>query len=568
MPGVLRELHIAGLGVIDDVDLRFDPGLNVLTGETGAGKTMITVGLALVLGRRAASTLVREGARAAVVGARFDGPFPPSARAWLEPSGALEPDPGDDPDDEGLVLTRALGRAGRGSVRIAGQMATVGALAELAPELVEIHGQHDAQRLLEPGAQAAFLDRFAGPAHLGTVRTYRERVAEAAALRTRLEALGELARDREREIDLLAYQVHEIDAAAPRPGELDEVEAAETRLAHAERLQERSAAAIAALADDGGASDDLRAAQAALDEAAGLDAEAGEPARRIGSLVAEAAELAHDVRVYAEGLALDPGALDGLRARIALLRDLRRKYGDDEAAVLAYRDDAAARLARLRGADDERAELEGRLGGLREEVRSLGAAVTAGRAEAGPRLAAAIAAELDDLAMPGAEVAVAFEPAPAESRSGPERVEILLAPAPGQRPLPIGAGASGGELSRVMLACRSVLADLDEVPTLVFDEIDAGIGGEAGVAVGRRLARIAATRQVLVVTHLPQIAAFADRHFSVTKREGTASVSVLDPDARVAELSRMLAGLPESANAAGHAQELLAEARSVRGADV
>ncbi|MEX0756240.1 MAG: DNA repair protein RecN [Actinomycetota bacterium] len=551
---MLRELHIAGLGVIDDVDLELDPGLNVLTGETGAGKTMVTVGLSLLLGRRASSTLVRSGTAAAKVGARFDGALPGGAEEWI-----------DDPA-EGLVLTRSVSAEGKSSVRIGGQMATVTALAALGPDLVEVHGQHDAQRLLQPAAQAGFLDRFVGADHLSVLEGYRAQVRALAVVRVRLDELATIARDREREIDLLAYQVREIEGVAPGTGELAELEAGESRLAHAERLVELAASATAGLADDGGAGDGLRAAAAALDEAAALDASAAPLAQRAAALAAEASELARDAREHAEALAIDPEGLEQLRGRISLLRDLRRKYGDDETAVLAYLEEARARLSLLEGADDERRDLTERRMRLEAELATSATVVTAGRHDAAPALARSIEREIVDLGMQGATIELAFNPLDEPSVGGPERVEILLAAGPGQRALPLGAAASGGELSRVMLACRSVLADLDEVPTLVFDEVDAGIGGTAGVAVGRRLARIAVTRQVVVVTHLPQIAAFADRQFSVRKRGGTARVAVLDPDARIRELSRMLSGLPDSDSAAVHAEELLAEATRSRGA--
>ena len=494
---MLRELHIAGLGVIDDLDLALDPGLNVLTGETGAGKTMVTVGLSLILGQRGSSTLVRTGARAAKVGARFVGDVPSTADEWME-----------DPD-EGLILSRSVGADGKGSARICGQLATVSALGALAPELVEVHGQHETQRLLRPAAQAEFLDRFAGPEHLATLASFRERLGASVRLRSRIEELTAMARDREREIDLLAYQVREIESAGVEAGELERIEADEARSANAERLVELAMDASESLGgrsdDDGGAGDGLRAAAAALEEAAGLDPTVAGLAGRAASLAAEAEELAREVREQGEALQVDPAALEHLRERVQLLRGLRRKYGDDEPAVLAFAEQASARLTALEGADDERRELESELADVLQQLRALGEQVSAHRRAAAPRLAEALEREIHDLGMQGGSIDIQLDPLDEPAHGGPERVEILLAGGQGQRFFSAGQGGLRRRASRVMLACRSVLVDLDAVrPSSSTRWMPASEG--SGVAVGRRLARIAQTRQVVVVTHLPQIA--------------------------------------------------------------
>jgi DNA repair protein RecN (Recombination protein N) len=547
---VLRELHISGLGVVEDCDLELHPGLNVLTGETGAGKTMVTVGLALALGQRASATLVRASADAARVQARFDAPTEPSSDA-----------DGADWDEDGeIVLARHVSADGRSSARIGGQLAPVSALAEVGRGLVEVHGQHQGQRLLSRSAQAAFLDRWTGAEHLATFEALRN---EHDLLRSAAEGLAELTeteRERERELDLLEHQVGEIESTAPREGEIAELEAEEARLAHAERLLERAGEAEVALASDDAALDALRRAAAALSAAGEIDAEARGLADRAAEVGEVAADLARDVRAYRERTALDPVRLDDVRERIHALRSLLRKHGETESDVLAFLEGARARLQALGGAGDERLRLEAEVGERRASVAALADRVSRARAEAAPRLSEAIRAELVELGMEGAFVEIELEPVDELGRSGAERAEIRFAGGAGQTPLPLAKVASGGELSRMMLAFRSVLVDLDEVPTLVFDEVDAGIGGRAGLAVGRRLAALARTRQVVVVTHLPQIASFADRHIRVEKRSGTASVDVLEDHERVAELSRMLAGLPESGSAAVHAEELLAEA--------
>ena len=541
---MLRELHIAGLGVIEDLDLELHPGLNVLTGETGAGKTMVTVGLSLALGGRATASLVRPGAAAAKVQARFDAPA--ASGEWAE--------------DGEVVLARTVAADGRGSARVGGQIATASALQALGADLVEVHGQHQAQRLLSPGVQAGFLDRFAGDEHLVALSTYREAFDELRSARADLDELSSAAREREREMDLLAYQVREIESVSPRPGESGDLEAEEARLSHVERLVERAAQAEDALTSEGGAGEGVSSLAAALADAASIDPGAEDLARRAGGAAADLAELAHDVRAYRESLQVDPEALELVRERLHALRSLRRKYGDRDEDVISFLEEASARLATLVGADDRRAELEGSVAALAAEAATRAQRVSAGRRATAPRLAAALEAELHELGMEGAEVRIALEAADELQAGGAERVELRFVGGPGQPALPLAKTASGGELSRTMLACRSVLADLDDVPTLVFDEVDAGIGGKAGLAVGRRLARLAQGRQVLVVTHLPQIACFADRHIRVEKRDGRASVQILGEAERVDELARMLAGLPGSDRAASHAEELLAEA--------
>jgi DNA repair protein RecN (Recombination protein N) len=547
---VLRELHISGLGVIDDLDLDLHPGLNVLTGETGTGKTMVTVGLQLALGRRGGSGLVRAGAQAAKVQARFDAPPAAVLGGWSE--------------DGEVLLARTVTAEGRSTARIGGQLAPVSALAQLAGELVEVHGQHEGQGLLSTAAQTAFLDRFAGGDHLRAVQDLRDEHETLRSARAALDELEGRERDREREMDLLAYQVREIETAAPRPGETEELKLEESRLAHAERLLERASAAERVLAAEAGASDALRAASVELRSAGEVDPGAERLAERALELAAMASELAVDVREYRERLELDPARLEEVRERIAALAALQRKYGQGEEQVLAFLEQAGRELRSLAGTGEERERLAVEVAERSERVAALAAAVSDGRARAAPALTAALQDELGELGMEGAAIQVGLVPNAELVSSGAERAEFVFSGGPDQAPQPLAKVASGGELSRTMLACRSVLVDLDDVPTLVFDEVDAGIGGRAGVAVGRRLARLASDRQVVVVTHLPQIASFADRHIRVRKRRGAASIEVLDDDARVDELSRMLAGLPGSETAAAHAEELMAEAGRAR----
>jgi DNA repair protein RecN (Recombination protein N) len=543
---MLRELHISGLGVIEDLDLELHPGLNVLTGETGTGKTMVTVGLQLALGRRGGTSLVRAGAPAAKVQARFDAPPAATSAGWAE--------------DGEVLLARTVTAEGRSTARVSGQLAPVSALAELAGELVEVHGQHEGQRLLSTVAQTRFLDRFAGGEHLDAVEALRVEHGRLRDAKATLAELDERERDRERQMDLLAYQVREIETAAPRAGETDELKLEAARLDHAGRLLERASSAERSLAAEDGAADALGAASAELRAAGEVDPGADELGARAFELSAAATELAVEVRGYRERLELDPGRLQEVRERIGALDALRRKYGKGEEDVLAFGDRARESLDALAGVEQERERAAAEVAERTERVAALATAVSDGRARAVPELSAALQRELGELGMEGASIEVTLVPNPELASGGAEHAAFVFSGGRGQPAQPLAKVASGGELSRTMLACRSVLVDLDDVPTLIFDEVDAGIGGQAGVAVGRRLANLALGRQVVVVTHLPQIASFADRHIRVRKDDGTASVEVLDDAQRVEELSRMLAGLPGSDTAAAHAEELLSEA--------
>jgi DNA repair protein RecN (Recombination protein N) len=527
--------------------VEFSPGLNVLTGETGAGKTMVTVGLALVLGRRAQSGLVRKGAGKARVEARFgvESSTGGGVDEWAE--------------DGELILARTLSEDGRSTARAGGQLSPLSTLSELGADLVEVHGQHQTQRLLSPTWHLRFLDRFSGPDHLETISRYRDVYAGLRDVRARLARLDDDSREREREKDLLGYQVREIEAARLHAGEIAELQGEESRLGHAERVRADLARARSALSDERGGADALREARAAVDEAASVDPGLGELAERMRSLAEEVADAAVAVRDRADSVELDPDRLEEVRARIAAIRGLERKYGEGEDGVLAFLSRAVSRLEELDRSVDEREELYAEASRLEEVARTGAANLGRARREAAPRLAEVLQRELEDLGMEGASVAVRVAGEAELGPSGLESAEILFSGGPDQDPMAIQRVASGGELSRTMLACRTVLADLDAVQTLVFDEVDSGIGGRTGVAVGRRLARLSRSRQVLVVTHLPQIACFADRHFRVTKEGGIAQVNPLEGSARVRELSRMLSGMPTE-EAATHAEQLLAQA--------
>jgi DNA repair protein RecN (Recombination protein N) len=572
---MLAELRIRDLGVIDDARLEVSAGLNVLTGETGAGKTMVVDALALLLGGRADPGAVRAGRPAALVEGRLQTGDDAQVAAALATAGV------DDEEGE-VVVARQVLVEGRSRAQLQGRMATVAAVADVVRPLVEVHGQHEFQDLLRPGVQRDLLDRYAGEAVLGPRAAFAAGWRRLRAVTRELDELVARAREREREIDLLRHQLEEIEAAQVRVGEEAELAAEAERLANAEALQQSAALAHQLLEDDedAGAATALGAAARAVHGPGAHDRALGELAERAQSLAAEVGDLASSLRAYAEGVLVDPGRLEEVNVRMALLRDLERKYGDDEEAVLAFAGKAAARLAELEGGTLRSEALEAEAAELRSDLAGTGAALTAARQQAADRLGEALRAELADLAMPSARVEVAVEQDPdddglevdgrclAATEDGLDRVDVRLAAHPGAPLRPLGRAASGGELSRVMLALRVVLAGVDRTPTLVFDEVDAGVGGRTAAAVGRRLAQLARRHQVLVVTHLPQIAAHADRHFTVEKHsaEGTTSTDVrlLDDAGRVGELSRMLAGMEGSGLAQAHAEELLAAATDAK----
>ena len=541
---MLLELAVRDLGVIPDLRLLLSEGMSVVTGETGAGKTMVVDAIELLVGGRADPLLVRTGADEAWVEGRFL-----LRAADREVVGEF----GEDLEDVEVVLARAIPRNGRSRAYVDGRLATVSALVELGERLVDLHGQHAHQSLLSPVAQRAALDRF-GDVDLEAVHAARQRERDIAQ---ELAKLGGDERARAREIDLLRYQVEELEAAGVTgPDEDDELAAEEDVLADATAHHAAAAEAAAALTDEGGAGDPLGAAISALAGRAPFAAQE----ERLRALAAELADVAVDVRGVAEAIDEDPARLDLLRERRQLLSDLRRKYGETLVEVLAEYERLGARLAELEDHDRRAAQLDGAQAEARKAYEEEAARVAAARRAAAPELAQAVETNLRELAMPNARLEVRVE-----GDDPGDDVVFLLAANPGTEPQPLSKVASGGELARAMLALRLVLTSAP--PTLVFDEVDAGIGGSAATAVGRALAKIGREHQVLVVTHLPQVAAHADAHVQVAKQsDGDVTVSqatVLDHDERVIELSRMLSGQPDSDTARRHAEELLATATAV-----
>lgn len=580
---VLAEMRIQGLGVIEDALLELHPGFTVVTGETGAGKTMVVSGLHLLSGGRSEASKVRVGSPKAVVEGRFEGVTAEQATEIITGAGA------DLDEDGGVIALRSVGSDGRSRAHLGGRSVPVGVLSELAEQLLAVHGQNDQLRLLRSTEQRAVIDRFAGDAVAAPLAEYREVRAEWQAVAAELTERTSRSRELAQQADLLRHGLTEIEAVEPVAGEDAELTEQIKRLAAVDEL--RAAAGAAHLAVSGGTDGDS--------ENPGALGLIGDARRRLGVAedqllrdleprLAEAAVLISEVGVelgnYLEGLDADPERLEQVLARQAELKKLTRKYAADVDGVLDWAEDARQRLSTMDTSDEALAELAARRDALASTLAGHAKRVSEARVRAAAELAGAITAELAGLAMGQAEIEVTVRSRPADDgdpyaltvggqpvHAGPDgvdEVELLLRAHAGAPALPVHKAASGGELSRVMLAIEVVLAHADTVQTLVFDEVDAGVGGRAAVEIGRRLARLARSHQVLVVTHLPQVAAFADRHLVVDK--GTAEgitrsgVTVLAQSERVLELARMLAGMDGTETGRAHAEELLASAEAAK----
>jgi DNA repair protein RecN (Recombination protein N) len=616
---MLEEVRITGLGVIEDAVLEFSSGFTVVTGETGAGKTMVVTGLGLMFGGRADPSRVRPGAdRATVEGRLRIEPDGHVARQVLEAGGEL------DDDGRTLIVSRAVSAEGRSRAHAGGRGVPVSLLTYLADDLVAVHGQADQQQLLRTARQRQALDEFAGPALAGVMADYQRAYARHREVTAELGELTARARERAAEAEDLRRALDEIERVEPVAGEDAQLLAEEERLAHADALHAAATTAHGALLGDptdgsyqgADAVTLLGAARQALDGVAAHDPELAGLAGRLSEAAYLVSDVATELASYVESVDSDPARLAAIQERRAELTRLIRAYGgrvpspgqapdpapegadgpgqpgtvpdgapseaEDAveagasaapqppglASVLAWAGQAQRRLAELAGDDDRIGVLGDEEARLAETVRDLGTKLTSLRKEAAERFAAAVTTELTALAMPHAKVLVAVTAQDEYGPHGADEVEIRLSAHPGAPALPLAKGASGGELSRVMLAIEVVFAGADPVPTFVFDEVDAGVGGKAAVEIGRRLARLARRAQVIVVTHLPQVAAFADTHLVVEKASDgsviSSGITRLDDAGRVRELSRMLAGLEDSEFGRAHAGELLAAAGAER----
>jgi DNA repair protein RecN (Recombination protein N) len=560
---VLRELRIENLLLIERAELRLEEGLNSITGETGAGKTILAHSLDLLMGGRARAHVVRPGA----------------GEAWVEGVFDLPPDLLEDPaladvaerlpaGAEDIVLGRRVGSSGRTAAFVGGRSASAADLGRLGERLLAFYGQHEHRRLTIASAQLAILDGFAGEGHLEEVGAYRAAHREHARLAAAVAELHDREGNRERDLDLLRWELSEIEEAAPEPGEDERLRAERERLRHLEELRLAGATAATAVSGDGGgeagAEAALAGAAAALAARSGVDPELDRLAERFDAIQLELQDAGGELRAYLESLESDPARLRQLEERLDVLDRLARKHGGSVESVLAHAERCRAEIARLDGAGERGAELEAALAETAERRRCLAEGLSAGRRAAARELEERIGAELSELAMPGARLEVALDPHPdGLGALGAETVEMRVATNPGMKPAPLRDAASGGELSRVMLALSGLGAGAG-AETLVFDEIDAGIGGNTARVVGGRLASLAEGRQVLCITHLPQVASFAQAHFRIEKRiegeDARAIVERIDGEELVAEITRMLGAERGDETASRHARELLAAA--------
>ncbi|WP_160666602.1 DNA repair protein RecN [Pseudarthrobacter sp. ATCC 49987] len=573
---MLEELRIRDLGVITDATLPLGPGLSVVTGETGAGKTMVVTAVGLLLGARSDAGAVRSGAKSASAEAtvKLDAGHPAVARAREAGADIEDVDGGAE-----LLLARTVGADGRSRAYLGGRAAPVGVLGEIGETLVVVHGQSEQIRLKSPVAQRGALDKFAGEGLAGTLGTYQELHAHWKSSQAELDELRSAARERLREAESLEAALAEIDAVDPQPGEDESLKAEAVKLANVEELRIAATTAHQALiAEDFGDGNDatalVDAAKRTLEHVAEHDEELGSAAARLAEVGFLLNDIATELASYQAALDTEgPERLAEIEDRRAALAKLVRKYAPSIDEVLVWAEESRTRFLELQDDTTRIEALDAEVARAGAELAKQAAGISKLRKKAAKDLSARVSAELKALAMADATLVINVESGGQPGPFGADEISFLLQPHSGAPARPLGKGASGGELSRVMLAIEVVLAAVDPVPTFVFDEVDAGVGGRAAVEIGRRLAMLARHVQVLVVTHLPQVAAFADQHIRVTKTSvrgadgatatgfTSSDVQLLDEAERVRELARMLAGQEDSESAQAHAQELLDDAR-------
>lgn len=575
---MLVELSITNLAIIDHTRIRFQDGLNAITGETGAGKSILLDALGAVLGARVSSDLVRTGARSALVEGEFD---LPSAGfeiilEMLEAAGITH-DPA-----EPLILSREISANGRSSARINGRMVTASQLQAVGSYLVDIHGQSDHLSILDPDEQRRILDRYAGLEDLRTQAA--EAIAEWQSVRKALAELNTGAREREQRRDLLQFQVNEIDEIAPEVGEDEALGRERDVLQNADALRTSALGATEALMDEESEFNALallRQVDHSVQDVASMDSGAQPLAERATEILVLAEELARDLRDYAESVEGDPERLQWVDDRLNSLQVLKRKYGSTVQDVIAFRDQAAAELDELSADRYDPETLTSRLQAATSDAQQRAEALSAARTKAARELSAATMQSIADLHMGSAEVEIRVERVDdprglplSDGRTvrvdatGIDTVTFLIAPNMGEVLKPLGRIASGGETARMMLAVKSILSDVDETPTLVFDEIDVGVGGRSGQVVGEKLWSLTDRHQVIVISHLAQIAAFADKHFRIAKHEQDgrviSEVEELDPPTREGELAAMLDGIPATPESLANARAMLQRVHEYR----
>ena len=563
---MLRELRITNFALIDELCVQFGPGFNVLTGETGAGKSILIDALGLALGTRGEAEQIRTGADEAAVEAAFDLDSEEARRVLAE--GGIEC-----PPDEFLVVRRHLLREGKSKAYLGGRLSSAAVLRTLAEFLIEVHGQHQGAGLTQPSRQRLLLDAYAGVT--SDVASFRALFNRRQALREELDSLQAGEREKAQRLDLLQHQRGEIAAARLIEGEEEELVQERTILAHAEKLHAAAHLGYEGLyGEEGSVAGRLASILSKLREAHAIDPRLREAVEACEAGVASVEEAAVELRDYREGVAFDPERLEQVEGRLHEIGKLKRKYGSSIGEILKFAASAEEELQRLISSEERGQELEREIGALEEVITQRAADLSASRAAAAGRLADAVRRELRALRMDKAAFTVEVRPRQGSGglrleATGADEVEFLIAPNPGEELKPVGRIASGGELSRVMLAIKAILAASDQIPTLIFDEVDVGIGGGMADVVGQKLWLTARERQVLSITHLPQIAALADRHLSISKRvkanRTETSVRVLDGQERVEEIARMLGAKGRSDTPLQHAQEILEAARRWKG---
>ena len=555
---MLLNLTITNFAIIDRLEVQFDAGFNVLTGETGAGKSIILDAFGLLLGDRARPDLVRAGSDEATVEALFELTGRDDILKIFAESGF--------PFEGELVLRRVVHAGGRSRAYINGRLATLSQLQPLSEQLVAVCGQHEHQALLQRHAHLEILDRFGGLDE--QVRVYRELYRRRLSLARQLEGLEATARDRQQRLDFLRHQFDEIGAAQLAPGEEESLAAERLLLQNAERLEIIAGGGYEALYDgDGAVCEILGRLTANLQSVATVDPQLGALAETVQRSLYELEDVSSQLRSYLGRIAFEPERLEVIEERLSTLTRLKRKYAPTLSEILALQDDYGREISELENTGETLDKLVERLAALTEQTRSLGEELSAARRRAVGPLAKVLVDELSDLAMSGASFEVAFDPLNQPGHDGLEKVEFMISLNPGEPLMPLARVASGGELSRLMLALKRIAPEADSVPTVIFDEVDAGIGGAAATAVGSKLRSVSRTSQVLCVTHLPQVAAFADHHHRVMKSEvggrTLATMACLTGDERVREMARMLGGAQVTAQSLLHAKELISNSTAV-----
>lgn len=559
---MLKELSIRHFAIIEHVRLSFEDGFHVLTGETGAGKSILIDALSLVVGGRASADYVRHGAKKAEIEALFEIPGDHPVCGILKEMGL-------EPEEDLLLIRREITASGKSTCRINGSLVTLSMLKKVGRSLLDIHGQHEHQSLLRTEEHLEWLDAFGDQPLKDLRRQYKALYDEYKALEKELERLTSDEKEVARRIDLLSYQLQEITAANLVEGEDQELEQERNRLVNAEKLVKAAGDAFEELYAEGRGADSLQNALNHLEEIVRFDESVGPILELVQSAVYQVEEAIHLLGRYRDELEFEPDRLNRVEERLDLIHQLKRKYGDTIESILAYGEAISEELEELRNRDENREEVKRKLDTVREKLKNVADRLTSARQKAAKRLEQRMEAELADLNMANTTFRVAFQSSERGfTPTGCDRVEFQIAPNPGEPLRPLAKIASGGELSRLMLALKTIFIDVDPIDTVVFDEIDTGVSGRAAQSIAEKMAGLARKNQVLCVTHLPQVACMADHHYLIAKevsdQQTRTRVERLDDDGRAMELARMLGGVEVTTTTRRHAEEMLRLAEQMK----